>query len=181
MATSTRSSRSGVIIKVRVLSLRSRRLRGPVKIVVRRLERLHRTDGPRLMGAFARPTLGTYPASGSYRNARPVRKDDRPPRDRPDDPLRPSDDGLNSMRPWNLSETNYGTGQATGPFEVAVLPLGATEPHNLHLPYGTDTYQVEVVGRSRLREGPRSKGRGSPSCPRSPTGPRPTRCDSRWP
>ncbi len=50
------------------------------------------------------------------------------------------------MHPWNLSETNYGQVKAR-PFEVAVLPLGATEPHNLHLPYGTDTIQVETVGR----------------------------------
>src|SRR5215471_5543935 len=32
-------------------------------------------------------------------------------------------------------------------WEVAVLPFGATEPHNLHMPYGTDTFQVEVLGR----------------------------------
>src|SRR5947207_11392604 len=32
-------------------------------------------------------------------------------------------------------------------WEVAVLPFGATEPHNLHMPYGTDTFQVEEVGR----------------------------------
>ncbi len=50
------------------------------------------------------------------------------------------------MPPWNLSETNYGHVKAR-PYEVAVLPLGATEPHNLHLPYGTDTIQVEAVGR----------------------------------
>ncbi len=50
------------------------------------------------------------------------------------------------MRPWILSETNYGQVKAR-PFDVAVLPLGATEPHNLHLPYGTDTYQVEAVGQ----------------------------------
>jgi len=50
------------------------------------------------------------------------------------------------MHAWNLSETNYGAVGAR-PFDVAVLPLGATEPHNLHLPYGTDTYQVEAVGR----------------------------------
>jgi creatinine amidohydrolase len=53
---------------------------------------------------------------------------------------------MKSMHPWELSETNYGQVKAR-PFEVAVLPLGATEPHNLHLPYGTDTYQVEAVGR----------------------------------
>ena len=32
-------------------------------------------------------------------------------------------------------------------WEAAVLPFGATEPHNLHMPYGTDTYQVEVLAR----------------------------------
>src|ERR1700681_4386504 len=49
------------------------------------------------------------------------------------------------MRPWLLAETNYGEVKGRPPFEVAVLPLGATEPHNLHLPYGTDTFQVEVI------------------------------------
>src|SRR4051794_34565750 len=28
-------------------------------------------------------------------------------------------------------------------WRAAVLPFGATEPHNLHMPYGTDTFQVE--------------------------------------
>ena len=32
-------------------------------------------------------------------------------------------------------------------WEVAVLPFGATEPHNLHMPYGTDNYEVELIGR----------------------------------
>src|SRR5262249_20866223 len=32
-------------------------------------------------------------------------------------------------------------------WEVAVLPFGATEPHNLHMPYGTDNFQVETLGR----------------------------------
>lgn len=49
------------------------------------------------------------------------------------------------MRPWKLSETNYGEVQKRR-FEVAVLPLGATEPHNLHLPYGTDMYEADTVG-----------------------------------
>lgn len=48
-------------------------------------------------------------------------------------------------RPWLLAELNYGQVKSQPPFEVAVLPLGATEPHNLHLPYGTDTLQVEVI------------------------------------
>src|SRR5947199_224489 len=32
-------------------------------------------------------------------------------------------------------------------WQAAVLPFGATEPHNLHMPYGTDTLQVEELGR----------------------------------
>jgi creatinine amidohydrolase len=46
-----------------------------------------------------------------------------------------------------LAELNYGQVKSRSPFEVAVLPLGATEPHNLHLPYGTDSFQVEVIAR----------------------------------
>ncbi len=30
-------------------------------------------------------------------------------------------------------------------WDVAVLPFGATEPHNLHMPYGTDNFQVEEI------------------------------------
>lgn len=50
-----------------------------------------------------------------------------------------------TARPWKLAETNYGRTK-DGHFEVAVLPLGATEPHNLHLPYGTDSYEADFVG-----------------------------------
>jgi creatinine amidohydrolase len=49
------------------------------------------------------------------------------------------------MRPWILAETNYGYTK-TNSYDVAVLPLGATEPHNLHLPYSTDTIEGTVVG-----------------------------------
>jgi creatinine amidohydrolase len=49
------------------------------------------------------------------------------------------------MRPWKLAETNFGLVKQT-PFEVAVLPLGATEPHNLHLPYSADTLEGELIG-----------------------------------
>ncbi len=31
-------------------------------------------------------------------------------------------------------------------FDVAVLPWGATEAHNYHLPYGTDVIESEVIG-----------------------------------
>ena len=48
-------------------------------------------------------------------------------------------------RVWKLAENNYADVK-TRDYEVAVLPLGATEPHNLHLPYGTDTIEAETVG-----------------------------------
>src|SRR5881394_3144972 len=32
-------------------------------------------------------------------------------------------------------------------WDTAVLPFGATEPHNFHMPYGTDNFQVEEIGR----------------------------------
>ena len=31
------------------------------------------------------------------------------------------------------------------PYDVAILPWGATEAHNYHLPYGTDTVQAEHI------------------------------------
>lgn len=54
-------------------------------------------------------------------------------------------------RPWLLSELNFELVKGQPPAEVVVLPLGATEPHNLHLPYGTDTIQVEAVGERACR------------------------------
>jgi creatinine amidohydrolase len=49
------------------------------------------------------------------------------------------------MRPWVLAEQNHAFLREHHP-EVAVLPFGATEPHNLHMPYGTDNFQVEEIG-----------------------------------
>lgn len=34
-----------------------------------------------------------------------------------------------------------------GPFEVAVLPWGSCEPHNMHLPYGCDTLAAEKIAQ----------------------------------
>ncbi len=36
-------------------------------------------------------------------------------------------------------------------WEVAVLPFGACEPHNLHMPYGTDILEAERIGRRACR------------------------------
>ena len=60
------------------------------------------------------------------------------------------------MRPWKLSEVNYAHIKQHK-YEVAVLPCGATEPHNLHLPYGTDMYEGEAVGE-RICEAAHAKG-----------------------
>jgi creatinine amidohydrolase len=60
------------------------------------------------------------------------------------------------VRPWILSEINYGYVREH-PYEAAVLPIGATEPHNLHLPYGTDTYEAEAIS-SRACEAAFHKG-----------------------
>jgi creatinine amidohydrolase len=37
-------------------------------------------------------------------------------------------------------------------FDVAVLPWGATEAHNYHLPYGTDTIEAEAVAAEAARQ-----------------------------
>jgi creatinine amidohydrolase len=50
------------------------------------------------------------------------------------------------MREYVLSEQTHAFTRSQK-WEVAVLPFGATEPHNLHMPYGTDTLQVEEIGR----------------------------------
>src|SRR5437016_12980189 len=50
------------------------------------------------------------------------------------------------MREWVLSETNHAAVRSEK-WEVVVLPFGATEPHNLHMPYATDNIQVQLVGR----------------------------------
>jgi len=54
-------------------------------------------------------------------------------------------------RPYVLSETNWKAIRETE-FRVAVLPWGATEAHNLHLPYGTDTIQVEALAVESARK-----------------------------
>jgi creatinine amidohydrolase len=47
-------------------------------------------------------------------------------------------------RPYILAETTWKTVDAT-PYHVAVLPWGATEAHNYHLPYATDTIQCDHI------------------------------------
>ena len=53
-------------------------------------------------------------------------------------------------RPWVIAETNWKHHRTTR-YEVAVLPWGATEAHNYHLPYGTDVYQVSAIAAEAAR------------------------------
>jgi creatinine amidohydrolase len=47
-------------------------------------------------------------------------------------------------RPWVLAETNWAEVRESR-YDLALLPWGATEPHNFHLPYGTDSIQAQAV------------------------------------
>ncbi len=46
--------------------------------------------------------------------------------------------------PWMIAESTWRTVGATS-YDLAVLPWGATEAHNFHLPYATDNYQSDAV------------------------------------
>ena len=48
------------------------------------------------------------------------------------------------MRPYILSETHW-SDVSDQEFDLAILPWGATEAHNFHLPYGTDNYETEAL------------------------------------
>ncbi len=47
-------------------------------------------------------------------------------------------------RPYILAETNWQAVRDSH-YEVAILPWGATEAHNYHLPYATDNYQNDAI------------------------------------
>jgi creatinine amidohydrolase len=53
-------------------------------------------------------------------------------------------------RPYVLAETTWKTVRRTR-YDVAVLPWGATEAHNHHLPYGTDILEVERIAVEAAR------------------------------
>ncbi len=54
-------------------------------------------------------------------------------------------------KPFILEETTWKTVENTE-YSVAVLPWGATEAHNFHLPYGTDNYEAAAVARESARK-----------------------------
>ena len=54
------------------------------------------------------------------------------------------------MRPYILAETNWKAVKQSD-FQLAVLPWGATEAHNYHLPYGTDNILAERIAAEAAR------------------------------
>jgi creatinine amidohydrolase len=48
------------------------------------------------------------------------------------------------MKPYILEETNWKQVK-NEEYKVAILPWGATEPHNYHLPYGTDSLETAKI------------------------------------
>ena len=56
-----------------------------------------------------------------------------------------------ATRPYILAETTWKTVQAAN-YEVVVLPWGATEAHNYHLPYATDNIQADYVAAEAARK-----------------------------
>jgi creatinine amidohydrolase len=53
-------------------------------------------------------------------------------------------------RPFVLAETNWKTVAATD-YRVAILPWGATEAHNYHLPYATDVIECDALAAASAR------------------------------
>jgi len=60
-------------------------------------------------------------------------------------------------RPYVLAESTWKTVDPM-PYEAAILPWGATEAHNYHLPYATDSIQSEQVA---IRAAERAWSRGA--------------------
>jgi creatinine amidohydrolase len=54
------------------------------------------------------------------------------------------------MRPYILAETNWKTIKDSS-FELAILPWGAAEAHNYHMPYGTDIIEADLIAAEAAR------------------------------
>ncbi|QCW99180.1 creatininase family protein [Aggregatimonas sangjinii] len=54
------------------------------------------------------------------------------------------------MRPYILAETNW-EALKDASFDLAVLPWGATEAHNYHLPYATDNIEADAFAAEAAR------------------------------
>lgn len=61
-----------------------------------------------------------------------------------------SEADVTAPRRWMLEESNW-KGVRDSRIDIALLPWGATEAHNFHMPYGTDTLQAEAVAAEAAR------------------------------
>ena len=50
-----------------------------------------------------------------------------------------------TSKPWRIADAKFRELKGKKPFSLAVIPFGSLEPHNYHLPYATDTIQVEAI------------------------------------
>ena len=55
-----------------------------------------------------------------------------------------------AKHPYILAEAHYRDIKQAR-YEVAILPWGATEAHNYHLPYGTDNFEADAFAREAAR------------------------------
>ncbi len=54
------------------------------------------------------------------------------------------------IRPYILAETNWKS-LKNSKFDLAILPWGATEAHNYHLPYATDVFESDALAAESTR------------------------------
>lgn len=54
------------------------------------------------------------------------------------------------IRPYILAESNWAAIK-NADFELAILPWGATEAHNYHLPYATDIYEADYIAAAAAK------------------------------
>ena len=54
------------------------------------------------------------------------------------------------MKPYILAETNW-KNVKDAVYDIAVLPWGATEAHNYHLPYATDNIEATAIACEAAR------------------------------
>jgi len=72
------------------------------------------------------------------------------------------------MRPYILAENNW-KNLKEEKFDLAILPWGATEAHNYHLPYGTDIIEADHIAAESARKA-YEKGAGIIVLPTIPFG-----------
>ena len=55
------------------------------------------------------------------------------------------------IRPYILAESNWKAIKDSS-IDLAILPWGATEAHNYHMPYGTDNYEADAIAAESARK-----------------------------